>query len=89
MGNRLTKTLGAATDTYSYAGTSNQLNQIAGGTNRTYIHDPNGAITNDSLNQFAYDTRGRLTQAVSVVGTTSYQVNSLGQRIRKTNTQGE
>lgn len=41
------------------------------------------------MNQYAYDTRGRLTQAISVVGTTNYQLNSLGQRIRKTNPQGD
>jgi YD repeat-containing protein len=37
----------------------------------------------------SYDTRGRMIQAVSAIGTTNYQVNSLGQRIRKANTQGD
>jgi YD repeat-containing protein len=56
---------------------------------RTYTHDANGAVTADGINTYAYDTRGRLTQSVSVIGTTNYQVNSLGQRIRKSNTQGD
>jgi YD repeat-containing protein len=89
VGNRLTKTVGAATDTYSYGPTSNRLNQITGGMNRTYTHDSNGSITGDSVNSFAYDTRGRLAQATSAIGTSNYQVNSLGQRIRKTNSQGD
>lgn len=41
------------------------------------------------MNTFGYDTRGRLTQAISAIGTSNYQVNSLGQRIRKTNSQGD
>src|SRR5204862_7622883 len=34
-------------------------------------------------------TRGRMVQAASSLGTTSYQVDALGQRIRKTNTLGD
>lgn len=81
--------MGANSDTYTYGATSNRLSQIAGTNNRTYSYDNNGSTTGDSVNQFAYDTRGRLTQAVSTVGTSDYQVNSLGQRIRKTNPQGD
>ena len=56
---------------------------------RNYVHDANGSITADGVNTYAYDTRGRLAQSVSVIGPSSYQVNALGQRIRKTNTQGD
>src|SRR5207302_1921845 len=42
-----------------------------------------------NTNNYAYDTRGRLVQAVSSLGTTSYQVTALGQRIRKTNSLGD
>ena len=45
----------------------------------------NGSTINDGLNGYVYDTRGRMVQALSVVGTTTYQINALGQRIRKTN----
>jgi YD repeat-containing protein len=91
VGNRLTKTVGSSTDTYTPSGTSNRLASITPGTGpvRSYVHDPNGSITADGVNTYAYDSRGRMTQAVSAIGTTSYQVNSLGQRIRKTNIQGD
>lgn len=89
VGNRLTKTVGANSSTYAYAPTSNRLSAISGANPRSYAYDNNGSITGDSVNSFGYDTRGRLMQAVTAGGTTSYQVNSLGQRIRKTNTQGD
>lgn len=56
---------------------------------RNFVFDANGSTTNDWVNSYAYDVRGRMVQATSVVGTTSYQVNALGQRIRKTNSQGD
>ena len=37
------------------------------------------------MNQYAYDTRGRMVQATTAQGTTTYQMNALGQRFRKTN----
>ena len=40
---------------------------------------------NDGANQYAYDARGRMVQSVGALGTTTYRVNALGQRIRKTN----
>ena len=89
VGNRATKTVGAVADTYSYFVNSNRLNFITGANPRTYTHDSNGSITTDTVNSFTYDTRGRLTQSTSAIGTTTYQVNSLGQRVRKTNLQGD
>ena len=89
VGNRLTKTTGANTDTYAYSGTSNRLSTISGSTNRTYSYDANGSTTGDTARTFAYDSRGRLVQATGSAGSTTYQVNSVGQRIRKTNAQGD
>jgi YD repeat-containing protein len=89
VSNRTSKGVGAASDTYSFSPTSNRLTSITGANPRTYGYDNNGSITGDSVNTFGYDTRGRLTQATSAIGATSYQVNSLGQRIRKTNPQGD
>jgi YD repeat-containing protein len=91
VGNRLTKIVGSATDTYTTSATSNRLASIAPATGpvRNFVFDANGATTNDAVNQFGYDTRGRLSQVISAVGTTSYQINSLGQRIRKMNPQGD
>jgi YD repeat-containing protein len=91
VGNRLSKTVGSSTDTYAYAPTANRLASITPGAGplKNYVHEATGSVTADGVNTYAYDTRGRLTQALSVVGTSNYQINSLGQRIRKTNPQGD
>ena len=56
---------------------------------RNFVFDPVGSTTNDGLNTYAYDTRGRMVQATGGLGATDYQVNALGQRIRKTNSSGD
>ena len=86
VGNRLTKTVGAATDTYAYSPTSNQLASLtpATGPVRSFSFDANGSTTNDGVNQYAYDARGRMVGATTAQGATTYQVNALGQRFRKT-----
>ncbi|MGH7603207.1 MAG: hypothetical protein ACRENK_04320 [Gemmatimonadaceae bacterium] len=91
VGNRLTKTVGAATDTYAYSPTSNRIASIspASGGQRSFTFDSNGSTVADGNNNYAYDSRGRMVQAVSAVGTTGYQVNALGQRVRKTNSAGD
>jgi YD repeat-containing protein len=87
VGNRLSKTVGVGTDTYAYSPSSNRIASIApaSGPLRSFVFDPNGSTTADGNNTYAYDTRGRMAQATSSVGTTTYQVNALGQRVRKTN----
>lgn len=87
VGNRLSKTTGANADTYTYSPTSNRIASLtpSSGPTRSFVFDANGSTTDDGLNQYGYDTRGRMVQAVSSVGSTAYQVNALGQRIRKTN----
>jgi YD repeat-containing protein len=91
VGNRLTKTTGAATDTYAYSSTSNRIASItpASGPVKSFVFDPNGSTTSDGTNTYAYDTKGRMASATSALGTTTYQVNALGQRIRKANSQGD
>ena len=88
VGNRLSRTAGG-TETLVYSPTSNRLATLtpASGPARNFVFDPNGSTTNDGINTYAYDVRGRMTQATSVIGTTNYQINALGQRIRKTNAQ--
>jgi RHS repeat-associated protein len=87
VGNRLAKTVGSATDTYAYGAASNRLASITAqaGATRTYGLDANGSTVNDGINQYVYDIRGRMVQSVGALGATTYQVNALGQRIRKTN----
>ena len=82
VGNRTSKTVGATTDTYTYSPTSNRIATVG---TRAFVFDANGSTTDDGNNTYVYDTRGRMTQATSSVGTTSYKVNALGQRMRKTN----
>ena len=91
VGNRLTKTVGAATDTYAYSPTSNRIASIApaSGGLRSFTFDANGSTVADGNNNYVYDARGRMVQAVSAAGTTGYQVNALGQRVRKTNSAGD
>jgi RHS repeat-associated protein len=89
VGNPLSKSTGSGTDSYSYPPTSNRLSSISGGTTKTYAYDPNGSITSDGLVGFLYDPRGRLVSSTSAIGTTTYQVNALGQRVRKTSSLGD
>jgi YD repeat-containing protein len=88
VGNRLSKTVGSSTDRYAYNATNNRVASITAqaGAVRNFSFDPNGSTTNDAINQYAYDTRGRMVQSTGALGATAYQVNALGQRIRKTNT---
>ena len=86
MGNRTSKTVSAVTEPYTYSATSNRIATVG---IRNFAFDPNGSTTDDGNNTYAYDTRGRMVQATSVVGATNYKVNALGQRIRKTNTQAD
>jgi len=91
LGNRKSKTVGSSTDTYAYSPTSNRISSITlnGGSVRNFIFDNNGSTTNDAINSYVYDVRGRMLQATSVIGVTTYQLNALGQRIRKTNSLGD
>lgn len=91
VGNRLSRSAGASTDSYVYNGTSNRIASItpSGGPARNFLFDPNGSTVADGVNTYAYDVRGRMVEAASTIGTTSYQVNALGQRISKSNSLGD
>jgi len=91
VGNRLTKSVGGTVHTYTYSPTSNRIALITptSGPVRSFVFDANGSTTADGVNAYAYDTRGRMVQATGSIGATSYQVNALGQRVRKTNTLGD
>ena len=84
-GNRTSKVAGANGDSYSIQASSNRIAQIAGNTTRSFAYDANGSTTADGNNAYGYDARGRMTSAVSGFGTTNYQINAMGQRVRKTN----
>jgi len=82
-GNRTSKTVGANTENYAYPGTSNRLSSITGGSVVNYTHDTNGSVTDDGVNTFTYDVRGRMTGATTGLGNLNYQFNALGQRYAK------
>ena len=87
VGNRTSRTAGSSTDTYAYSTTSNRISSITppSGPVRNFTLDANGSTTADGINTYTYDARGRMVSATSSLGTTTYQVNALGQRMRKTN----
>jgi len=87
-GNRAWRTAGSSTDVYAYSPSSNRIASItaSGGSVRNFVFDANGSTTGDGHNTYLHDTRGRMVQATSSIGATRYQLNALGQRIRKTNT---
>ena len=85
-GNRTSQTLGASTRTYVTDPASNRLQSVSSTPPTTYAHDANGSITGDGSNQFAYDGRNRLVSVTTTTGTTTYRINALGQRVRKTTT---
>ncbi|MCC6208978.1 MAG: hypothetical protein IT488_12620, partial [Gammaproteobacteria bacterium] len=80
-GNRTQFTEASNTDTYSIVSTNNRITSISGIHNRSYSYASNGNVTGDSTHTYTYDPRNRLT---GVDGTTSYTLNGLGQRIKKT-----
>ncbi|MBK8164193.1 MAG: hypothetical protein IPK65_13970 [Gammaproteobacteria bacterium] len=80
-GNRTLFTEGANSDTYSIVSTNNRITSISGIHNRTYSYNTSGSVNGDSTHTYSYDPRNRLT---GVDGTTTYTLNGLGQRIKKT-----
>jgi YD repeat-containing protein len=50
-----------------------------------FSFDANGSTLFDGNNQYVYDARGRMVQSLGALGPSAYQVNALGQRVRKTN----
>jgi YD repeat-containing protein len=88
-GNRTSQTNGGASATLTYAANSNQLTQIVGAQTTPIAIDANGSITNNGLNQFGYDARGRMISANSTTaGQVQFTLNPLGQRIQKVTSAG-
>ena len=85
-GNRVSSIVGGNVYNNTISATSSRLTNVSGPTSKSYTFDNNGSITAAGANQYTYDARGRLAQALSVLGTTSYGVNALGQRVLKTRT---
>jgi RHS repeat-associated protein len=86
-GNRVTQSAGGNTRNNNIDGNSNRLNSLTN-PSQTFTHDLAGNRIGDAAAAYTHDARGRLVKTVSAAGTTAYQIDALGQRIRKTLTQG-
>ena len=82
-GNRTSQTIGAATQANTIDSASNRLTNVASTPPKTYGYDANGSVTGDGTATYGYDARGRLQSATTAAGTTSYRINALGQRVKK------
>ena len=82
-GNRLSQT-GSTASTYTVSSTSNRLSSTTGALSRTYSYDNSGNTTGDGSATFTYNDVGRLVSATKASFTTTYALNALGQRVKKT-----
>ena len=82
-GNRQSQSTGSATRTYTTASTSNRLTNLTH-PSQTLTYDANGSLTADGATTYTYNTGGRLVSAKTGTATTTYRINALGQRVRKT-----
>lgn len=91
VGNRRSRTVGAATEKYEYSMTSNRIASVTpeSGPPRTFRFDANGSTLFDGNNDYDYDARGRMFRSSGAAGATLYQVNALGQRVSKTGAAGD
>lgn len=85
VGNRLTQTVNAITTTYTYPSTSHRLSSLSGGTARSFTYDNVGNQTGDGTATWTYGGNNRPTQVAAGM-TTTFDVNALGQRVRKGST---
>jgi RHS repeat-associated protein len=84
VGNRLSRTLGLATDTYTYATLSHRLLEITGPQARRFAYDAAGNTTRAASTTFTFDARNRLSQANVDGHTATYTYNAEGARVLKT-----
>ncbi len=91
-GNRRTQTVGGTVQASGFidppaAGASNRLQSVSNTTPpRAFTFDASGRTTADGLRTLVHDARGRLAQVTAAVGTTSFAINALGERVAKSGT---
>ncbi|MEY4766828.1 MAG: hypothetical protein RI907_3501 [Pseudomonadota bacterium] len=86
VGNRSTTTVGGTTTSYGYPTDKNRLTSVG---SQAQGFDDNGALKTAKAGSFTHDVRGRLSQFDGAAGTTTYGVDALGLRVRKSNAQGD
>jgi RHS repeat-associated protein len=89
IGNRTSATINGIISTYNLPTNSHKLTSATGGTNpRAFTYDAMGNLSFDGKYTNTYLNNGRLRTVVWTVGTTTntvtYDLNALGQRVRKT-----
>jgi RHS repeat-associated protein len=83
-GNRTALSIGGTIYPYGVATQSNRLLSAAGPLPaRSFTYDLAGNLLADGVRTHTYDARGRMASVTDSVGTTTYLVNALGQRVRK------
>jgi RHS repeat-associated protein len=86
-GNRLSlapQTANTAATNYSYDTGSNRLIRTSTGTtSQSVSYGSSGNTVSDGKNSYGYNTRGRLIQVTNAAGITTFNINGLGQRVRK------
>jgi RHS repeat-associated protein len=92
IGNRTSATINGIISTYNTGTTSHRLNSTTGGANpRTFTYDAMGNLTSDGKYTYTYWNNGRINTVMWVTGTApntttntaTYNINALGQRVRK------
>lgn len=82
-GNRLTQG-GSQSSTYSVSSSSNRLSGVSGAIVRNFAYDNAGNMTDDGTVASMYNDAGRMISATKAGTTTTYSINALGQRVKKT-----
>jgi len=80
VGNRLS----GDGSTYTIAGSSNRVTSISGALARSYSYDSSGNVTSDGTRTLSYNDAGRMTSVTKAGVATTYALNALGQRVKKT-----
>ncbi len=83
-GNRTSSTANGAQTTYAYFAGSNRLQSLAGARVKAYSYDAAGNMTSDGYTTWTYGGDNRPTQVVSGALAVQFDINALGQRVRKT-----
>jgi RHS repeat-associated protein len=82
--NRLTQS-GTQTATYTISSTNNRVTSITGTPARTYSYDLSGNVTGYGALTYGSSDSGRMISATNGGVTTTYVINALGQRVKKSN----
>ncbi len=87
-GDRISSNVSGAFSALSYVPGTHRLSSISGAIERSYTYDPAGNTLADGVRTWVYGGNGRPAQVTSGGVTTGYAFNALGQRVKKSSSQG-